>query len=271
MIVYSPDKNKADWQARSVLLKNDLKSVLFKRFPDVLNNHIHNFHKKFILENIPDSSSIKVLDAGCGYGRNSLILIERNKNIDITGIDISEHFAEAYLSNTGRPSFTGTIEDLPDSIGKFDYVLCVTVLMYVEKEKMDRSMKNLFSCLKQGGSIILIEPLVSGRLFSNGLGLLNLFGKKHEITPGNCFKAKDLKKYITQNGGQILEEKRVPITTIFIIPLYLLSLLLGDKPMRAILKGLSTSDHILSNLKLPSLYTSLTARLTLLFSFFLLS
>ena len=254
------NSNKESWEIRSVNSENNYKSVLFKRFPDSLNNHIHNFHKKIILENIPDQADLKVLDVGCGYGRNTLSLIERNKNCNVTGTDISENFVEQYKLNTGKLAFCGSIEEFPNDIGKFDRIVCVTVLMYVEKKDIDKAIQNLLSHLENNGKLILIEPLISGRAFSNGFGLLNLFLKKENTTGGNCFSSNELINLIIKNGGTILKEKRIPVTTIFIIPFYLLSLTLGYKLMGSILKGVGKADSVLSNFKLPSLYASMIVR-----------
>ncbi|MBI4931134.1 MAG: class I SAM-dependent methyltransferase [Bacteroidetes bacterium] len=250
------DINKEAWEARSIQYKNDIKSVLFKRFPDILNNHIHNFHKKFILENIPNGD-YKILDAGCGYGRNSLPLIERNPDIRITGIDISENFVKQFISNTGKPAYAGTLEKIPDEISKFDYIICVSVLMYVEKKNIDRAIQNMLSHLKKEGKIILIEPLTSGYFFSSGFGILNLFRKKNKTESEHCFKAKELKRHINNNGGIIFSEQRTPMTTIFIIPLYFFSLLMGNTIMNWIFKFISRLDGFLSKAKLPSLHCAL--------------
>ena len=252
--------NKENWEARSISSENNYKSVLFKRFPDSLNNHIHNFHKEIILENIPDQADLKVLDAGCGYGRNSLSLIERNKNCNVTGTDISENFVQQYKSNTGKPAFLGSIEGFPENVGKFDRIICVTVLMYVEKKNIDKAIQNLLSYLEKNGELILIEPLVSGKKFSNGFGILNLFRKKEKTTGGNCFSSNQLVNLIIKNGGTVLQEKRIPVTTIFIIPFYLLSLALGYILMGSVLKAVSKVDSVLSNFKLPSLYSSMVVR-----------
>lgn len=253
---YYNTTNKNNWEARSTSYQNNLNGVLFKRFPHSLNNHIHNFHKRFILENIPNQNNLKILDVGCGYGRNALILTDRNPNIELVGIDISENYVNMFKANTNQSeAFVATLEDLPPEIRQVDYILCVTVLMYVAPADLNRALQNMLARLKPNGKIILIEPLVFGKFFSSVFGLTMLFNAN---TIGErSFYAKQLKKELSENGGIIVKESRLPVTTLFILPLYLLSLVLNFKIMDRFFNTINKVDNFLSDRKLPSLYTSL--------------
>ena len=46
------DPNKIAWEKRSKLFGTSLKGVLFKGVPDVVNEHVHDWHKKVILHSI---------------------------------------------------------------------------------------------------------------------------------------------------------------------------------------------------------------------------
>ncbi len=262
MMMIQPDNiNKEDWDKRSIDNKNNIKSVLFKRFPEALNNHIHNFHKKIILETITDKNNLRILDLGCGYGRNAIPILQRNTGAEIVGIDISNVFIELYKENTGQPGFVNSIEELPDDLGKFDYILCITVLMYIERSSINKVIRNMLAHLKKDGKIILIEPLASGYLFSSGFGLLQLFSRNSKNKFSNCFKKNELTNCINNYDGIILDEKRIPITTIFIIPLYLISLLFGKTIMDLVFKIISRSDVLLCKTQLPSLYSALVTNM----------
>ena len=249
--------NKETWETRSKIFQNNLKSVLFRRFPDSLNGHLHELHKQIILENTPDKDNLQILDVGCGFGRNSLYLIDRNSKTIVTGIDISQNFVDLFKANTTQSAFCGTLEEFPDNLGKFDFILCITVLMYVEKENLNLAIQNMLSHLKSGGKIILIEPLTSGHFFSSGFGILNFFRMKQTTSPGNHFKSNYLIKNILACGGQINEEKRLPVTTIFIIPLYFLASILPDKLLKIVFLFFRRLDNKLGHWKLPSMYTAL--------------
>lgn len=251
------DQNRDEWEERSLNFQDNLNSVLFKRFPISLNQHIHNFHIENILSAIPDQDELKLLDIGCGFGRNSIPLLQRNSKIGIVGVDISEHFVTMFKKNTNQPAFVGTIEELSEEAGRFDYILCITVLMYVEKEKIKTGMNNIFSCLKSDGKLILIEPLKSGVFFSSGFGLLSLLDRTSKSASENSFPKNMLRTAILENGGEILIEKRIPVTTIFIVPLYLLSKVMKGKFIRYIFRIVTKLDKLFEMKKLPSLYTSM--------------
>ena len=71
------EQNRNAWETRSKLLRTSLKSVPFKGLPDVVNEHLHNWHKNLILNTIEDKHNLRMLDVGCEYGRLSMAIIER--------------------------------------------------------------------------------------------------------------------------------------------------------------------------------------------------
>ena len=253
--------NKEIWEARSSEHKSGIEGVLFKRFSPALNNHLHNFHSRSILENIPDNPVIKILDVGCGYGRNTLTILKKNKDQQVEGMDISKTFTELYRSNTGKPAFAGSLEDFPENMGTYDYLMCVTVLMYVPGNKMEIAVKNMASHVKKGGKLILIEPHVTGSMFLSAFGLLNIFGGKNENSNERCFTSRELKAALSGVYGSIIKEKRIPVTTILILPLYTLSLILPNSGMVFLLKIVNKFDVLLEDMRLPSLYTGLSVQL----------
>lgn len=252
--------NKDLWEQRSSAYPDNIKSVIFKNFPELLNLHFDLWHKEKVLENIPQKNNLRILDLGCGYGRISMQVLQAYVNIEITGIDISKNFAEQFVKNTGHSCIQTSLEELPSDIGKFDCIFCVTALMYVEKKLLENVLTKMLSLLQNDGVIILIEPFVSGRFFSNGFGLFGLFRTKKNKLPENCFRLNVMKKMIIRNGGIIGEVKRMPCTTIFIVPLYLLSKIFSEKIMNSILRMVRKADKAFAKLKLPSMHILITIK-----------
>lgn len=248
------ENNRQLWEQRSSEHQNELKGVLFKRFPVSLNQHIHQAHLSFVLDNII-SDSQRILDAGCGYGRISMEILKKFPQADISGLDVSDTFVELYKKNTERYAFLGNLGSLPEAMGKFDLIICVAVLMYVPKEEVEQTISELLNHLNEKGRIILIEPLQSGKFFSSGFGLLRLFSKAESTTVGNCFAAIDLKRQIRECGGDIIKEKRTPVTTFFIVPIYLLAKIF--RQMGWVYRCTNKWDKWLGGGKLPSLHTFL--------------
>lgn len=116
----------------------------------------------------------KVLDAGCGTGRNLVYLLQNG--FEVYGIDPDERAVEAVQAvsvklSPGNPlgNFKiASIEDLPFEDAYFDLVICNTVLHFANsRSHFDQMMRSLWRVLKLGGyffarlaSDIGIESLV---------------------------------------------------------------------------------------------------------------
>jgi 2-polyprenyl-3-methyl-5-hydroxy-6-metoxy-1,4-benzoquinol methylase len=256
----STEQNRSAWEARSKLLGASLKSVLFKGLPDVVNEHIHHWHKTLILNIIENKQKLSVLDVGCGYGRLSMPIIEKFPAVNIAGIDISEHFTKLYKTSTGHPAFVTAVENIPATLGTFDYIICVTVLMYLEGENLKKAISNLLFHLNPEGKLILIEPHESGTLFQTGFGILSWVKgnvlRDIVLTRGRSFRMNEIESLFIDAGGRVLGEYRLPITTLFILPLTLLGRLLPTRLVEGLYRTVSLLDALLGKFKLPSIHVA---------------
>ena len=257
---HSDERNRLEWERRSRVFGASLKGVLFKGLPDVVNEHLDDWHKKVILNFIGGKEELKVLDVGCGYGRLSIPLIEKFPKIDITGLDISESYALLYKEKTGRPALTGAIEDMPGELGIFDYILCVTVLMYLDDDRLKKAISKLLFHLKPKGKLILIEPHLSGNSFQTGFGLSSLFKdriQRNSInTKGRYFSSGEIEALFGDAGGKVLSEQRLPITSLFFLPMAFAGKMLPNGIVRCICKVVSLLDALLGKIKLPSIHVA---------------
>jgi len=126
----------------------------------------------------------KVLDAGCGGGRNLIYLLQNG--FEVYGVDPGAEAIEAVkeLSQTLAPDNpldnfkVATAEALPFEDAYFDLVICSAVLHFARTtEHFDRMLNSMWRVLKPGGyffarlaSNIGIETLVHG--LGNGRYLL---------------------------------------------------------------------------------------------------
>jgi tellurite methyltransferase len=116
----------------------------------------------------------KVLDVGCGGGRNLVYFLQTG--FDVFGVDPNPNAVEAVkeLSSTLAPNnlpgnFTvASAEELPYGNAAFDLVICSAVLHFARDENhFDAMLRSMFRVLKPGGyffarlaSDIGIETLV---------------------------------------------------------------------------------------------------------------
>jgi SAM-dependent methyltransferase len=253
-------RNRTEWELRSHLFGSSLRSVLFKGLPDVANEHLHDWHRRVILDFIQEKDRLKILDVGCGYGRLSIPIIEKFPDADITGVDIIENYVKLYKDNTHHPAFVGAVENLPPELGTFDYIICVTVLMYLDGWNLKKAILNLLFHLKPGGQLILIEPYFSGNLFQTGFGLLTFLINRTQKgifnTRGRHFRKGEIENLFGKAGGRILSKRRLPVTSLFILPITLIGRLLPKPMARGIYKVISLFDALLGALRLPSLYVA---------------
>lgn len=252
-------ENIAAWEKRSKLYGSDPKGVLFKGLPDIFNEHIHRWQLKRILSEINiKSNDINILDIGCGYGRISLPVLKAFPCAKIIGVDVSPNYVDLFRKNTGQHAFVSRAEDIANNdLGLFDYIICVTVLMYLEQNVLETTLSNIIKSLNNKGYLLLIEPSHSGMNFQTCFGLLNIFKRQNrtdsEITGGNSFQYAYLRGKIEKSGGRVLKEYRMPATTILFLMIYLFTSLFSVKG-RFFLDLISKVDELFKFNKIPSIY-----------------
>jgi tellurite methyltransferase len=97
---------------------------------------------------------MRILDAGCGGGRNIRYLI--NQGFDISAVDINPQAIDTIRQQAPHlPKDNFRIEPIgaisfPDA--SFDCIICNTVLHFAkDDEEFERMLKDLFRLLKPGG------------------------------------------------------------------------------------------------------------------------
>jgi len=101
---------------------------------------------------------MKILDAGCGSGRN-IVWFMRN-SFDVFGIDIDEDAVARIrkLAKTLAPDLSpenfqkAALESIPFQNESFDWVICNAVLHFAEdRSQFDRMLVEMWRVLKPGG------------------------------------------------------------------------------------------------------------------------
>ncbi|WP_075348872.1 class I SAM-dependent methyltransferase [Algoriphagus marinus] len=104
------------------------------------------------------STEMKILDAGCGEGRNAVYFL--NAGFQIFGFD-QEELAVQYLrfvAKSLQPNYdahrfqVGRMEEMPFHAGAFDAVICSAVLHFArDEENFWQMMNEMCRVLKPGG------------------------------------------------------------------------------------------------------------------------
>lgn len=101
---------------------------------------------------------MKILDAGCGGGRNIVWLLQNG--FDVSAIDIDQRsvdrvqaLAKRHAPNLAPESFQiATLDSIPFPDQRFEWVICNAVLHFAEdRAQFDRWLAELWRVLKPGG------------------------------------------------------------------------------------------------------------------------
>lgn len=179
---------------------------------------------KFIGDKLYESS----LDAGCGRGLYTRLLIKCSKKV--AALDYSQESIDALQRRLDHLSYlslyVGSATDLPFNNEQFDLVLHCEVLEHIEDDR--KVLSELFRVLQSGGRLIISVPVPpapyndaehvrEGYTFEQISQLLNDAGFKilrHEYCMFNY--SKQLMKFLVWWDSSI----PVPLPSLFLIPLY---------------------------------------------------
>ena len=100
-------------------------------------------------------SNMKILDVGCGTGRNSAYLI--NEKFDLIGIDSDKQkinrLQEKFPENN---FFVSDVKKMPFKEVQFDYIICNAVLHFAENTNdFFKMLTELFRVLKPKGTLFI--------------------------------------------------------------------------------------------------------------------
>ena len=133
---------------------SDNAAQVAERYESVVSDLSAHFADSF-------SKSGKILDIGCGSGRDLAVL--HKLGFDCYGVDPTPELVA--IAQQTHPELSGRIElgELPDLKfpfnGDFDGVLCSAVLMHIDIEQLPATAAAITKCLKHGGRLLYSVPI----------------------------------------------------------------------------------------------------------------
>lgn len=141
----------------------------------------------------------KVLDIGCGAGRDSLFLYK--KGLDVTGIDFSKKMIkEAERLNPKIKYRVMDFENLRFKNGDFNGIWANASLHHIPKTHLEKVVSKIYRILKSGG-ILFIKVKYGNR---EGIRKGVKFGKTLERYFA-FYKPRELAKIVKSTGFKILD------------------------------------------------------------------
>lgn len=108
----------------------------------------------------------KILDAGCGTGRDSVAMMQKGYNV--TSFDASYKMVEIASNNTGKEVILGTFEDIEFENQTFDGIWASASLLHVERKNMLNVFNKLYAFIKDNGYLYVSFKLRDND-FSDGM------------------------------------------------------------------------------------------------------
>jgi trans-aconitate 2-methyltransferase len=109
-----------------------------------------------VLDRLPLSGDERVLDAGCGTGRDAALLRERHPGVHVVALDGSQRMLDVARDRLGDEAVTYVLADLsqplPAEVGEVDAVLSVAAFHWVPDH--DALFSHLATVLRPGGRLV---------------------------------------------------------------------------------------------------------------------
>jgi SAM-dependent methyltransferase len=96
---------------------------------------------------------LRILDAGCGSGRNMVELARRGT---VTGVELSETSACLAQAREAGPVIQGSVTEMPFEPDSFDLVVCLDVIEHLEDDLA--ALRELRRVVAPGGSLLVTVP-----------------------------------------------------------------------------------------------------------------
>lgn len=168
----------------------------YERVKDIRDHHLY-------MKDLEIKQGEKVLEVGCGFGRDAKSLHEQG--IDIKGTDISPKMIAKAKHLFPEIDFkVMDLRNLDFEDASFDYVIANAVLLHFPKEEIAPSLQELKRVLKKNGKIWIGVKKGSGEGFQM---------RKQSLRYISFFKEDEIKSIIKKEGfkiekNYILTEKR---------------------------------------------------------------
>lgn len=173
-----------------------------------LRRNLSYFQANFA-RHLPSDRSAKILEIGCGYGKN-LYALKQMGYMSVHGVDLSREqieYAHAELGIT-EVALVDVFDWLPNSTQRFDCILLIDVLEHLDLAALANLAKLLKSHLEAGASVIIQVP--------NDLAPFNSI-RCGDLTHMRAFTPQSMKQFFANAGlvVQAIHEALPPRNNVF--------------------------------------------------------
>lgn len=184
-------------------MANKLKQAIqtYNKIADIYAKYTHEKIYQFQLTKfISLLPGKKILDAGCGSGRDVEYFLE--DGLEPTGIDISEGMIKEAKKRVKKGKFKiMDFLDLKFKDNSFDGVWSMAGLLHTPREDVKKALKEFYRVLKENGAIYIAVK--------EGEGEKEIKKEKYQNEPRHYvfFKKDELEKYLHENNFKIISSE----------------------------------------------------------------
>ena len=123
---------------------------------------LRTWHVRKAIRKLYDTKdTIKIFDAGMGFGQYTYFMVRRFKKSDIIAVDVKEEQVQDckyFFSKCGLSNASFEIADLTkiDFNDTFNFILCVDVMEHIVDDEL--VFRNFSKALKKGGKLLVNTP-----------------------------------------------------------------------------------------------------------------
>ncbi len=192
----------------------ELTPFVARHYDALLNLVTAGFYRGFIRKAIASMKIEKkdrILDLGCGTGRNACLMYRYLDGGSVTGVDVSDIMGDQYRKKCAKApgaTFVKQRIDIPFDLGeKFDKVFISFVLHGFPQEVREIIVRNAFDHLKEGGSFHILD--YNEFDLDKAPAYVRIIFKKIECKYAFDYIKRDWKKILRETGFSRFEEHRL--------------------------------------------------------------
>ena len=196
--------------------QSTLSTTSIRRFYDRLgawHDHVEFFEgaaKQVALERLQLRTGLRLINAGCGAGKDQARLVEALKPGGLAvGVDISSVMARLTAGRTGCPTCQADIRRLPLAPGSFDRLLCSYVLDVLPQQELATVLRGFGRLLRPNGLMVLVALVHGQRPLPRAISAVWQF--TYQLSPwllGGC-RPIDLHTPLEQSALQLISSETV--------------------------------------------------------------
>lgn len=145
--------------------------MLANQDEDALTRWSIGYFRALLAPHLPQDRGARILEIGCGYGRN-IIALQKLGYTNVRGIDISEEQIEYAAQRLGLANVAveDAISGLAGQVKVYDVILLLDVLEHLELDYSVKLLKLIKSALRPRGVLLIQVPNALAPLSPNRYG-----------------------------------------------------------------------------------------------------